>query len=220
MKIFKLLKYLSFFTCITLLVACTSTKTTLDITWDDKNYDAAQIQKILIIGLSDDEVVRRAFEEGMKKELLKTGVAVIAGINDLSDSDRKNLKALKKHFKNQGVDAVLVSRLVAVDHKSQYIPGRYDYMRTDSGFNGPYGSYGYYGNFYGYYYPSYREVYTPGYLKTTEIVRIETNVYETQQNKLIWSAVSKTFDPDSTTDTLNSLNKAISAKLVEDGFLK
>lgn len=209
--------------CITLLASCATTKTTLDVTWDDPNHSATHINKILIIGISHDEGVRMAFENDLKKHLEKTGVEVVTRTNNMNITNETDKETIQKEFSGQGIDAVLVSRLVAVDNETKYIPGRTDYIPTNYyggglyGFNGPHG---YYGDFYGYYAPTYQTVHTPGYLKNTKVVRIEINVYETENSKLIWSAVSKTFDPKSTIDTINSLNNAISSQLVKDGFFK
>jgi hypothetical protein len=209
--------------CITLLASCASTKTTLDVTWDDPKHNATHIKKILIIGISQDEGVRIAFENDLQMHLEKTGVEVVTSSTDLNITDKTDKETIQKEFSGQGIDAVLVSRLVSVDNETKYIPGRTDYIPTNYyggglyGFDGPHG---YYGDFYGYYAPTYQAVHTPGYLKNTQVIRIETNVYETKNNKLIWSAVSKTFDPKSTTDAINSLNNAISSQLVKDGFFK
>lgn len=230
MKLYPLQKYVLLFVCIALLASCsTRTKTTIDVSWKDQTYDTAQIKKILIIGLSKDEVVRLAFEDGMQKQLQKRGVNAVIELDDHGKAVRSNSKTFDHYFRSQGIDIVLVSRLVSVDDEATYIPGRVDYISSDNyfgrsfgydGFNGYGYGYGYYGDFYQYYYPTYRSVYRPGYLKHTTVVRVETNIYETKKNNLVWSAVSKTFDPSNTTDTLKSLNEAISSQLVEDGFFK
>lgn len=214
-------QFLYVFICAIFLASCAPTVTSVNTTWDDVSYDSTQIKKILVIALSSDPSVRRTFEEGMQKQLATTGVRVVTNLDGIDISDKTNRKVLDKALRRQGVDAILVSRLVAVESKNKYIPGRVDYVPTydyvPGQFNGPYGIYD---SFYGYFPPTYQTVYTPGYLKNTKIVRVETNIYETKGNKLVWSAVSKTFDPTSTADALNSLEKAIASQLIANRFFK
>ena len=51
--------------------------------------------------------------------------------------------------------------------------------------------------FDGYYDWAGGAVYAPGYLETDTVVHVVSNLYSLDQNKLVWSGTSKTFDPAS-----------------------
>ena len=53
---------------------------------------------------------------------------------------------------------------------------------------------------------------SPGYTTTEKTVVLETNVYSTQNDQLIWSALSETFVEGSAKSLINSLVN----KLVDD----
>ena len=54
-----------------------------------------------------------------------------------------------------------------------------------------------YDTFDGYYDWGVGAVYAPGYLETDTVVHVVSNLYSLDQNKLVWSGTSKTFDPAS-----------------------
>jgi hypothetical protein len=113
----------------------------------------------------------------------------------------------EKYFKELGLDAVVVSRLVAVDAERDYKAG---YLYTI-----PYNSY--YG-FYGYYYAGISIANSSGYLSQNVVVVLETNIYETINKKLIWSGVSETVEPDKASDVINSFSQELVSRLKSKGF--
>lgn len=207
---------------ITFLTACAATtRTHFETTWTDPGFDAGIVKKVLIIGLTENEAERRLFENNLQQQLRAAGINAIASLDGVTAAQEISQEVFEKAFSGQGIDAVIVSRLVAIDQDTNYVEGRTTLIPTTHYVPGRFiGQYAYYNNFYGYYRQSYREVQAPGYLKTTTIARVETNLYETQNNRMVWSAISKTFDPGSAVDAINSLNSAMTAKLRKGGFFE
>jgi hypothetical protein len=56
-------------------------------------------------------------------------------------------------------------------------------------------SYGYYGNFYGYYSYYYPVIYTDDYYTTDKTFFLETNLYDLASDKLLWSILSEATNP-------------------------
>ncbi len=66
-----------------------------------------------------------------------------------------------------------------------------------------------YGSFDGYYDFAGAAAFAPGYLETDTIVHMVSNLYDLNQNKLIWSGTSQTFDP--------AFGEAVHERRVEGG---
>jgi hypothetical protein len=72
---------------------------------------------------------------------------------------------------------------------------------------------GYYGMGY-YYQSSYAMVNDPGYISTSKVYKVETNVYDVATEKLVWSGLSKTTDPADFEDGVNSFAAIVVGDLV------
>jgi hypothetical protein len=70
------------------------------------------------------------------------------------------------------------------------------------------------------YYPlAYREVYTPGYNYSVTTVNIESNLYDAENEKLIWSAQSKSVDPQMTKKYIDELVQIFAKDLKANSLL-
>ena len=202
---------------VTLLIACATT-TKFSAIWGDEAYKKG-IKKILILGLSDKAVIRGSFENHLVKRLEAQGVKAVASSSILAPNVKLDKETFQLHFKDQGFDAVLVTRLLKVDTTTtNYNSSSYSGMYAS-----PYayrsGMPGSYGGFYGYYGGAYDYAYSSSYSVQSLTVRVETNIYETQNAKLIWSGVSKTFNPAGSEDAINSLSKQLAYRLKKQGYL-
>ena len=90
-----------------------------------------------------------------------------------------------------------------VDDDSYYVPGETYYQPEY-----------YYNTFFDYYVRSYDTVYEPGYYVDSQDYYVETNIYDVVDgsDKLIYSAQSRTFDPNS----LDQLSESLSDKIMDD----
>lgn len=190
---------------IALLISCTTT-TKLTSHWYEKSYEKGNIKKLLILGISKREPVRRIFEEDMVKKLEYYQVEGYPSYQVFAMEQKLDTAAFRLHFMNQGFDAVITSQLVAADKEVHQDPGM------------AYGGYGYRGGFYGYYGSSYDYMYSPASTYTTTTLRIETNLYDVKTEKLIWSGLSETFNPNDEADAIRSLNHTITLELNKQGY--
>jgi hypothetical protein len=190
---------------LTVLAGCASTQ--LVGNWKDPNY-TARAKKILVLGMARTEGIKAQYENTLSATLKAEGVdAVPAGQLVPHDGEVKK-EDIRAAIEGQGFDAVLVTRLVAERQEQRYIPGT------------PYvAPHPYYHGFYDYYMSTYPMVYGPGYLVNDRIVNLETNVYETQQGKLIWAVTSETFNPENINREIASLAKLITQQMKKDGVI-
>lgn len=175
-------------------------------TWRDKDYHK-KISKVLVVGLSNDMAMRRAFEDTLVAKFRKRGTTAIASVDILplgKDIDRATVKSeIQSAIKGKGFNAVLVTRLINVDKSSSYIPPA-DYPKY---------------SFYSTFMTTYSSVYTPGYLVNTTVVSLETDLYDTASQKLVWSMTSQSFNPEDAKDVIDPLSHYIVKDLALNGML-
>jgi hypothetical protein len=112
---------------------------------------------------------------------------------------------VESKIRGMGADAVLVSRLV--DRKT---------METyDSGVI--YEIPNFYYDWWGYY--DYVMV-TPGYTDETQVLIAETNMYDIETKKLIWSARSETEVTEGDQQLIKTFVKVMIHRLASEGFIK
>jgi len=63
------------------------------------------------------------------------------------------------------------------------------------------------------------KLYDPGYLRTDTVVTVETNVFSVTDDKLLWSGVSETFNPNDVAKAVNDVADAVSEELRQQGLL-
>lgn len=200
------------FTFLTIIfISCSSTKTSIIGEWQDDTYQKGNIQKVLVLGIVNKEkpLLRRNFEDGMARAFNDGGVSAFVSMDYMPYDEAVDSTTFEKHFKDLGIDAVVVARLVAVDASRDYKAG---YLYTI-----PYNSY--YG-FYGYYNAGIATANSGGYLSQEVVVVLETNIYETANKKLIWSGVSETVEPDKASDVINSFGSELVGRLKSEGYFK
>jgi hypothetical protein len=194
-----------------IFISCSSTKTDIIGEWQDDTYQKGNIQKVLVLGIVNKEkpLLRRNFEDGMKKAFEDGGISATPSMDHMPYDVATDSTTFEKYFKELQVDAVVVARLVAVDAERDYKAG---YLYTI-----PYNSY--YG-FYGYYNAGIAYANSGGYLSQEVVVVLETNIYETSNKKLIWSGVSETVEPDKASDVINSFGSELVSRLKTEGYFK
>src|SRR5262249_41062803 len=109
-------------------------------------------------------------------------------------------------IQSSGAVALFVMRPVAVNKEQTFVPPTY---------MGP-GPYGGWGPYYGY---GWSSAYSPGYVVTDTVVRVETLVFDLRQNKLLWAGQSETTNPDRLDTFIRALVKAAAAQMRRQGVI-
>ena len=161
--------------------------------WRDSNYSGT-IDNILIIGVSDQPVVRRLFEDTFVKELAALGVSAKSSYQILTDEQISSKDTLEAAIRAQSMNSVLVTRVIGVEEINTYTPPTYTY--TPSNLNRHYQDYHSYFN-------HAVQVATPGYWDKFDVLKLESNLYDSASQQLIWSVQSESFDPRSATQLID-----------------
>ena len=122
---------------------------------------------------------------------------------------KEDATELRAAVQQSSSDAVLLAKLVSVDKQKQYVPPRVDYVP----------SFGYGHGFYDYYGMSYQTVYRPGYTTVDTIVELETTVFATDTEQMVWAGATESFNPGSAQKVVTENADLIIASMEKAGLL-
>jgi len=199
-----LIKYCPLLIVILILISC-SPSTQLTDVYVDETFSGMEMKKILVLGLAKDEWKRKVYENEFRSQLLKRNVEVLTAWQELPKGEKLNEETFEKYFKDKNVDGVLVA-----------IEGGQSTGQTL--YKG--GSSHVYVGFYGFYASTAPLFYNSNYLVEEKIVHMRTNLYETKDAKLIWSAKSQSYEPQNTGDVVKAVSNNVVGELYREGFIK
>lgn len=187
-----------------LVAACATTQ--VNSVWKDPSYQAPPA-RIMVIGVAKNQLKRRLFEDEFVMQLKVRGIEAIASYTVLPDRKQDDQEAIAAKVKELGADTVLITRLVSKKIVHTYVPGTVY-------FPPPY--YGTWPSYYGY---GYNYMYSPGYIAEDEYAVIESNLYETKNDKLVWAASSESFIGESSQSLIKSYIGVMVKTMGEHGLL-
>lgn len=187
-------------------ISC-ATKTELSSIWKSDSSATLPMNQMLVIGIAENDIKRRSFEDAFGTALEEQGVDAVPSYRVLPSSERLSKESIQQAIRGRGFQGVVATRLVQIDEHEKYVPPT-TYVKPS-----------YYGRgLYGYYGRGYEVVHQPGYTVYTTIVRLETHLYDASSAELVWAAHSDTFNPKSIDDGIESVTKKLSKRLAADGF--
>ncbi|MBL7921995.1 MAG: hypothetical protein JNJ40_16895 [Bacteroidia bacterium] len=201
------------FITLVLLSSCTPT-TQITGSWKNPKQTSTDIQSVFIAALTGNIVVKSTLENNISEALNKENIASIKSVDEfppglLKDSIPKEV--IMDKIKKKNHQAILTISLLKKKTESRYIRGSTAYA--------PMSRFGYYDNFYGYYSYWSPYAYSPGYYVNDDVYYLETNLYNSKTEALIWSAQSKTYSYDGLSSFSKTFAKVIVKKMKEDGIV-
>lgn len=195
------------------LTAC-SGGTQFSSTWTNPEYaEKQEVNQVLVVGVAENEDRRRMFETELANRLKSQGIAAYPSIQFHTSVDQMQKADVEKIIKEQGIQAVIVTRLVDLNRQDVYVPPT-TYVSSYPAYGSPY-----YGSMYGYYSYGYSVTHDPGYTYEKVTVTLETNLYDAANEQLIWSGQSNTFDPSGAQDVVGPTASLIVEELVNRKLL-
>jgi hypothetical protein len=176
-----------------IMTSCATTK--LKNVWRDSNY-SGKMKRVLVIGVIKTPEIKRFFEYEMVQQLEVRGIDAIAGYSVLPPDKEADKDIIISILKERDIDGVLIARLV-------------DRQDVRYGSGPKYGSTSYnpmssYRGWHSYYSGSYSMVNSPERRITHEIVSVETNLYDSDSEQLVWSALCRTFVAGDSNEAIRS----------------
>ncbi len=189
------------------LASCGSTK--LTSVWKDNTYEGA-IDKIMVVAVTENTRNRLIFEREFVEAFKNIGVEAVASVDVTPSEEKSNEAVILAEARKQGISMILVTHLIGVEDKEVYHPPTTQAVPVR----------GYHNRFNSYYPRVYEYVHEPGYYTQHKNVNLETNLYETRTEKLIWSVTSETIDPKSVNKIIESLSNEVIKNLRKNNLLE
>lgn len=190
---------------ISIISACSTTRITSSWSEPDKQITIDQLKKVLVVALFKNETSRHKAEDEMAGYLKSSGVVSYDYLNE--SFNKQNEEGIRDKIKDDGFDGAITMRLLDVEKDTSYSPG----IISSYPF--------YYRSFSGYYYRNLPYYSNPSYYFTTKTYTVETNVYSIKEDKIIWTALTETTNPDGVDKMMNEIASVVYKRMKNEGFL-
>jgi len=204
---------------VAVLGCAKSTTTSFSQSYQNPGYEETVFRRLLVVAIASDAENRQRFEDDLASAIARQGGTAAPSYTLLPQGEQISEQELHEVIQREGVDGVLLTRLLAVEKDSSYTPPEeYSKPRTRYYPAGPGWGYGY-GGYYGFYGTTYAAVHEPGYFDTSTTLKLETNLYSVATNDLVWTGQSETIDPESLEAARASITEAVAAKLKSQALI-
>ena len=191
--------------CVVVVSSCTTTKITSSWSEPNKTIVLNKLNKVLAVAILKNEANSRKAEDQIVVQLDGKGIVSYSYLN--ANFNKKNEEVIRDKIKLDGFDGVVTMRLLDVDKERTYTPGNLSSYPIE------------YRTFSGYYYRTWNTYSTPGYYSTTKTYTIEINVFSIKEDKIIWTGLTQTTDPDGVNKMTAAVVKKVFKKMKNDGFI-
>jgi hypothetical protein len=166
-------------------------------------------QKVVVMAVAENEISGRIWETEMSKQLAGHGFNVSRARRSWArPGTRPDSAAVAAKIADSGADLVIVTRMLAVDKETTYVPGA-TVVAPGAYWNG----------YYGLYTHAYTALEAPGYVEQNTVVRLETSVFDVATGKLVWGGLSESFNPSSTESLAQNVTEKIVHRLEASGLI-
>jgi hypothetical protein len=160
---------------------CAATKIVTE--WSNPDYASPAFKKIMVIGVSKQPSIRRTFEDEFVNKLKATRVDAVPSYLYVLEDERIDEARMDQVVRQANADAVIITRLVRVEKKTEVSPGFYQ--------PAPAVSYGFYRG----YSTAWLGYYEPPRIYQYDVYISETNLFDVTKDQLVWAGTAETTDP-------------------------
>lgn len=200
------LKFFNWIIMCLILVSCASTKIVESWKAPNKQISVDKLQKVLVVAMFKDETSNRKAEDQMVQFLNGKAIPSYTYLN--KNFDKTKVELIQNKIKKDGFDGAITMRLIDIDKETIY-------MRN--GTNPFPNNYRDFSNFYFDSSLAYDNL--PNY-SVKKIYTIETNIYSITENKIIWSALTETSNPQGVNKMTEDVAKVAFKQMIKDGLIK
>ncbi len=190
--------------------------------WKDQTAPPRSYGKFLVVGITENGLMRQLFEEVVATELRKKGLAATPSYAVTGMEEKQTRESLERAVRKSAVDAVITTRVTGSKRSTESHVG---YVLTDRGFANPYlNSYDVMPNdLYGFYGASVVS-YATFDMKPVEVTNsttftLETNLFDTESGKLVWSGTTTTVDPKGVITASEKFSRVVITALSKEGLI-
>jgi hypothetical protein len=177
-----------------LLNACWSTSTSVEHTWTQHTPRTSQLKQVVTMFGVRDGVLRRIMEDRMAQRLLEIGVRSIPAYRVLTEEDRSSRGRTVAKLRAIGYDGVIVTRVISEPANA---PEGFDAF-VELSWPNSHGDLG----------------------TVATVVRMETSAYSLWDNQLVWSALTKTEEPEDVQHLIDEVTSVLARALVRGAVVE
>jgi hypothetical protein len=195
---------------IVLLIAGCTPSSRITGSW--KSEKSHPVHNVFIAALTGNTVAKSTLENDLEHALMQFSVACVKSINEFPPTfmhDSVPREEIINTVLRKGNEAILTITILKKETESRYAGGPY----------APVNRYPYYGTFWGYYNYWTPSAYDPGYYTTNDVYYLETNLYDSRTENLMWSAQSETYSYSGLTAFSKTFAKMITAELKKNNLI-
>lgn len=203
------MKTIAYLVVIILFTSCSTTK--LVDSWKSTETPVYESNKILVIGMSSDASVRRAFEEEVSKSLEKEGVVAVRSIDffenafQVAERTEKEMDLVEKSLLEAGFDSVLFSKVTGSEEKVTMTQAISNFSNEFSNFKE--------------YYVENQNIYTSRQTNSYKVFHTETSVFcicEGKERELLWKGAIDLVAPENPTKAIKQYVRVLLNSLEEN----
>ena len=189
--------------CFVLLLAtlgmgsCTSTQVVQQ--WSNARYSSASFKKLMVIGVTKQASIRRSFEDEFVAQLKAAGVNATPSYLYIPQDGPVGEAVFTRALKEAGADAVIITRLVRVQQKTEIAPG---YYAPDPGMA-----------VHPLYTTAWNDYYEPPIVYRSVLYTCETVLYDTSKNQVVWKGTAQTDSQGNVQQEIKDYAEAVIAAL-------
>ena len=197
-----------------LLIAAGCTTSKITSSWKADDVVAQKYNKVMVLGLirESDRSIQENMENHLVGDLRELGYSAVSSLQEYGPKvfDKMDEEEALGKLKNSGVDAVVTIVLLDKEKERKYVPGNIYYS--------PYGYY--YNRFWGYRTVLSRRIYEPGYYITDTKYFWESNLFDMNTQKLVYSVQTQSFDPVNSESMGHEYGQMIVNDMVKNNVLR
>ena len=169
--------------------------TSIEQSWRSPSAPSGELTNVVTYADSKSPSIRRGSEDKLAMQLQQRGIHAVPAYAVIPDDMLDDRDRMIPYLRQKGFDGIVSMRFLGAHEKLVSYPSLYDYWGPGWG--------------YGYYYGGY-DVYPQ------TIVRVSISAYSLPTNNLVWSAVSRSVDPDDLNDLINDTTKVAARALQKE----
>ena len=172
--------------------------------WQSPNVPAPRYSSVLVLAAVQDSFAGRIYEDALVKYAEAAGITATPGWAIMQEGAFVTKEQLEAAAVKSGAAAVLISKVVHVDVQTDY--------------NFAYSPAAYAPGFYGLYNAGFM-TYVPSRAETTTEVTVQTNIFDSHTQEVVWSGITKSYPKTRLSDESPTLAKMILGLLLDRQIL-
>jgi hypothetical protein len=206
------MKKIFYFIPVAMILVSCSSGIKVTSSWKNPSPDTAgrKYHTIFIAALTDNQYTRNTIEEHLAEAAKERGYSTATSGMYFTPSFSQNKIPAKEEILQKvtesNSDAIFTIALINKEDMSRYVEGTVNSSAP----------YGWYGSFGGYYGTIAGPIYSPGYYTTDKVYYLQSNLFDSRSEQLLWSARTETYNPANIEKFSKQFTEAMMKQLEKD----